>query len=145
MNSDNFLKTMIDLTIAVHDVTDEVRNDVKPKVVTPQQYRILEMIYLNQTSSVSEVCSCLGISMPNTSREIKKLSELGFIKKMPHDTDKRCSLISLTKMGANTMEEAFDSIKAVFKEKLEKISLSEQEELMKSMNILVNKIFNPLK
>lgn len=142
MNSNDFLKTIIDFTISVHDVTDEIRNAVKPETITPQQYRILEMIFLNQISSVSEVCTCLGISMPNASREIKKLSTLGYIKKIPHATDGRRSMISLTEIGALTMEKAFDKVKDIFQEKLVDIPLREQEELMKSMHILVEKLFN---
>lgn len=142
MKKNDFMKTLIDFTIAVHDVIDEIRNEIKPDKITPLQYKILEMIFLNQISSVSEVCSCIGISLPNTSREIKKLTKIGLLKKIPHPSDGRRSMISLTEAGSVIMGEAFIKIEDFYGEKLSGMSVEEQEELKGYMELLMQKLFN---
>ena len=53
----------------------------------------------NEETTVSEISSLLGISMPTTTIAIKKLERKGFINKAPCATDGRRTIISLTDMG----------------------------------------------
>ena len=53
----------------------------------------------NEETTVSDISSLLGISMPTTTIAIKKLESKGFIKKAPCATDGRRTIISLTEMG----------------------------------------------
>ena len=51
------------------------------------------------------------MSMPNTSRELKKLIEKSFIEKWEETEDRRKQYIRLSKDGEMIMNEAFISIK----------------------------------
>lgn len=83
MNEHELFQEILEFTKSVYDSTIEIRKSAKPDTLTPQHYNILEIIYLHNTKSVSELCDCLDISMPNASRELKKLTELGYVKKSP--------------------------------------------------------------
>jgi len=53
----------------------------------------------NEVTTVSEISSFLGVSMPTATVAIKKLESKGFIKKAPCEKDGRRTIISLTEMG----------------------------------------------
>jgi len=53
----------------------------------------------NEETTVSEISSFLGVSMPTATVAIKKLESKGFIKKAPCEKDGRRTIISLTEMG----------------------------------------------
>ena len=53
----------------------------------------------NEETTVSEISSLLGISMPTATVAIKKLESKGFIKKAPCAKDGRRTIISLTESG----------------------------------------------
>ena len=53
----------------------------------------------NEETTVSEISSFLGVSMPTATVAIKKLESKGFIIKTPCATDGRKTIISLTEMG----------------------------------------------
>jgi len=53
----------------------------------------------DEGTTVSDVASFLGVSMPTATVALKKLESKGFINKKPCDRDGRRMLISLTDMG----------------------------------------------
>ncbi|MFH5184167.1 MarR family winged helix-turn-helix transcriptional regulator [Paenibacillus sp. TAB 01] len=65
----------VSFTASVHQVTQEMTKDVRPEAVTPVQYQILEYIAVSQPVTPSQISDCQHMSLPNTSREIKKLCE----------------------------------------------------------------------
>ena len=69
--------------------------------VTITEAHMIEVIGTqeNEETTVSDISSLLGISMPTTTIAIKKLESKGFIKKAPCATDGRRTIISLTEMG----------------------------------------------
>ncbi|MEH7117315.1 winged helix DNA-binding protein [Neobacillus vireti] len=72
----------------------------------------------------SEINDCLNMSMPNTSRELRKLMEKGLIEKITDTEDRRKQHIQLTNKGKNMMNEAFTSIESRF---LTRIQYASQE------------------
>jgi len=69
--------------------------------VTITEAHMIEVIGTqeNEETTVSDISSFLGISMPTTTIAIKKLESKGFINKAPCTTDGRRTIISLTEMG----------------------------------------------
>ena len=69
--------------------------------VTITEAHIIEAIGTqeNEETTVSEISSLMGISMPTTTIAAKKLESKGFIKKAPCAKDGRRTIISLTEMG----------------------------------------------
>lgn len=135
-----FLKH-ISFTSSVHRVTHELTKDAKSDAITPVQYKILEYIYVSQPVTASDISDCQQISMPNTSRELKKLTEKKFIEKVPHTEDQRKQSILLSKDGETMMNESFASVETRFLNRIQHASREDLEAIDRAIDILQAKLF----
>lgn len=133
---------LVSFTSSVHRVTNELTQNAKPDSVTQVQYKILEYITVNQPVTPSEISDCQNMSMPNTSRELKKLSEYGFIEKMNDTEDRRKQYIRLSKDGEIVMKGAFAAIESRFLNRVQKASEEDLEDIERALDILQTKLFH---
>ena len=70
---------------------------VKPSDLTTLQYLILEQLAVSEPLTPSEIADCQHMSLPNVSRELKKLHEKQFIDRQEDKDDKRKHVIMLSK------------------------------------------------
>ncbi|GKU77465.1 MarR family winged helix-turn-helix transcriptional regulator [Paenibacillus sp. L3-i20] len=140
-NKKELFQKFIALTTSVHQVTYDFTKDIKYDDITPLQYRILEYMAVSQPSTLSEISLCMHMSMPNTSREIKKLSEKQLIEKFDAADDKRKQYIQLSKKGQALMDDAFLHIETLFLERINTASEEDLEQLSKAIDILQAKVF----
>jgi len=130
-------------TAAVHQVTHELTQNVKIDNITPVQYKILEYIMVSQPVTPTEISDCQHISLPNTSRELRKLQERKFIEKISDTEDRRKHYVRLTEDGEKIMEEAFACIEERFQQLIQHASKNDLEDIHHALNILDEKVFNP--
>lgn len=83
MENNLLFQKFVTFTTAVHQVTHDMTKDVRSESLTPVQYKILEYIAVSQPVTLSEISDCMHMSMPNTSRELRKLSENNCVRKLP--------------------------------------------------------------
>ncbi|WP_110930734.1 MarR family winged helix-turn-helix transcriptional regulator [Paenibacillus bouchesdurhonensis] len=126
---------------AVHEISDHMTRDVKSEDITPLQYKMLEYITFNQPVTLSEISNCMHISMPNTSRELRKLSEKQLCDKLPDEEDRRKQYIRLSKQGEKMMSEAFGQVESRFAERVAHFSEEELQEIERALDLLQRKIF----
>ncbi|MNJ47505.1 HTH-type transcriptional regulator MhqR [compost metagenome] len=126
---------------AVHEISDYMTRDVKSEDITPLQYKMLEYITINQPVTLSEISDCMHISMPNTSRELRKLSEKQLCDKLPDEEDRRKQYIRLSKQGEKMMSEAFGQVESRFAERVAHFSEEELQEIERALDLLQRKIF----
>ncbi|MGM1047850.1 DNA-binding transcriptional regulator, MarR family [Paenibacillus uliginis N3/975] len=131
----------VTFTTAVHEVTHEITKDIKPDDITPVQYSILEYIAVSQPVTLSEISDCKHISMPNTSRELKKLTEKNLCEKFDVAEDRRKQLIRLSEAGQTMMDGAFQRIGGRFLERIKDVSAEELEDIERALNVLQSKVF----
>ena len=86
MNKNLFFQAILGFIGNVHANTHSLMKDARSNEVTPQQHSILEYVFFSKAVTTSQVADCLNISLPNASRELKKLSRLELIVK---ETDER--------------------------------------------------------
>lgn len=141
MDRSNLFKQMIQFINAVHEMTYEFSRHVKHDSTTDLQYKILEYVYLNQPITPSEISNCLYISLPNTSRELKKLQQLQLIQKEADIEDRRKLYITLSEQGQAAMNASFAAIEQQFQAKLEHVSDKELDDIQKAVQLLQNKVF----
>ena len=141
MNKKVLFRKFVEFTTSVHNVTHELRKKSKSDTVTPVQYGILEYLYVNEPVTPSEISDCQKISMPNTSRELKKLSEKKLIEKVEDEGDRRKQYIRLSKDGKKMMDSSFHILEAQFLARLQDASEEDLEEIQRAMDILHTKIF----
>lgn len=126
---------------AIHQVTHEMTKEIKPDTITPVQYSILEYIAVSQPVTISEISDCMLMSMPNTSRELKKLIEKNLCEKVAAAKDKRKHYIRLSKEGEVMMNEAFKHMESRFLLRLKDSTEEELEEIYHALDILHKKVF----
>lgn len=100
---DRFTEALFQFFGASSRVLFDIREGLKPDDMTQRQYDIMEYIYFTKQATLSEISQCLYLSMPNASREVKKLSHNGYVTKVHSDEDKRMHFIVLSDKGIETM------------------------------------------
>jgi MarR family transcriptional regulator, teicoplanin-associated locus regulator len=137
-----FFQKFVTFVTAVHTVTHEITKDVKSEDVTPVQYKMLEYIKVSQPVTLSEISDCLHISMPNASRELKKLSEKQLCDKITHAEDRRKQYIRLSKNGEALMSQAFKRIESLINQRIKDSSEAELAEIERALDVLSTKLFH---
>lgn len=120
----------------------DLQQGTKPSDVTQIQYNILEYLYFADKSTTSSVAQCLYLSMPNTSREIKKLVDLDYIRREYDQKDKRKHYVLLSDPGKNLMNKAISKTIKKADEKYGTMSIEEQEDLTDMLKIITEKLFS---
>jgi DNA-binding MarR family transcriptional regulator len=114
--------------------------DARSDKITPQQHAMLEYIFFNKSVTASQIADCLNISLPNASRELKKLSKLKIIDKKSHEKDRRKTTISLSDKGQNMMMQTFEKIQKNFWKLSGPLSEDEMKSILSSIKIIEEKI-----
>ncbi|GIP26484.1 hypothetical protein J23TS9_16140 [Paenibacillus sp. J23TS9] len=141
MDKETLFQKFVTFTTAVHEVTHELTKGIKPDDITPVQYSILEYIAVSQPVTLSEISDCKDISMPNTSREIKKLTEKNLCEKYSDDEDRRKQLIRLSEAGQTLMDGAFQRIGGRFLDRIKDASPEELADIEHALDVLQSKVF----
>jgi MarR family transcriptional regulator, teicoplanin-associated locus regulator len=131
----------VSFTTSVHRVTHELTINVKSDSITPVQYNILEYITVSQPVTPSEISDCQHISMPNTSRELKKLNEKNLIEKYSEEEDRRKQYIRLSEEGEKMMKEAFACVETRFLNRIKNASNKDLDDIDHALDILHTKLF----
>ncbi|WP_419393195.1 MarR family winged helix-turn-helix transcriptional regulator [Cytobacillus praedii] len=132
---------LVSFTNSVHQVTHELTRNAKSDSITQVQYKILEYITVSQPVTTSEISSCMNMSLPNTSRELRKLSEKRLIDKIDDTEDRRKQYIRLSNDGEIMMNKSFASIETRFFERVQNASNDDLEDIEKALDILQKKLF----
>ncbi|WP_028551557.1 MarR family winged helix-turn-helix transcriptional regulator [Paenibacillus sp. UNC451MF] len=141
MDKHAFFQKFVAFSAAVHQTTHEMTKDVKADDITPVQYNILEYIAISQPVTPSQVSDCQHMSMPNTSRELKKLCEKNLCEKFDAPDDRRKQYYRLNPEGEHMMSEAFKLIEARFLQRLRDASKEDLEEIEYALDVLSTKVF----
>lgn len=142
MNTKDLFYKLVAFTSSVHRVTNELTKDAKPPSISTVQYKILEHITVNQPVTPTEINECQNMSMPNTSRELSKLSEKRLIEKILDRDDRRKLVIRLSPEGEVIMKEAFATIEAHFLNRITDVSNEDLVEIERAIDVLQAKLFN---
>ncbi|GAB0166657.1 MarR family transcriptional regulator [Lysinibacillus sp. CTST325] len=143
MDKKELFNQFVAFTTSVHQVTHELTQNVKIDNITPVQYKILEYIKVSQPVTPTEISDCQHMSLPNTSRELRKLQERKFIGKISDTKDRRKHYVCLTEDGEKIMAEAFACIDERFQQLIQHASKKDLEDISYALNILDEKVFNP--
>jgi DNA-binding MarR family transcriptional regulator len=131
----------VTFTTAVHQVTHDMTKDVRSESLTPVQYKILEYIAVSQPVTLSEISDCMHMSMPNTSRELRKLTEKHLCEKIADAEDRRKQSIRLSNEGHAMMGEVFQHIESQLTQRIGTVSDEELKEIERALDVLMSRVF----
>ncbi|WP_151733513.1 MarR family winged helix-turn-helix transcriptional regulator [Paenibacillus tengchongensis] len=141
MDSNPLFKKFVAFSAAVHQITNDMTKDVKPEALTPVQYKILEYIAVSQPVTLSEISDCMNMSMPNTSRELRKLTEQGLLIKETDAEDRRRQGISLSPAGQAMVDEVFRRVAQRVSGRIAHLTEEQRQEIEHALDLLQERIF----
>jgi len=141
MDKSTLFHQFVTFTASVHQVTHELSQNVTVANITPLQYKILEYIKVSQPVTPTEISECQHMSLPNTSRELRKLQDQNLIEKYNDTEDRRKQYIRLSIEGDKMMEEAFACIEERFLQLIQHASQEDIKDIQHALTILEQKVF----
>ncbi|ACC98338.1 Transcriptional regulator [Elusimicrobium minutum Pei191] len=124
-------------------INNEASNYLARFDLTPAKFNILMVIkYSGKNDGLTqvEIGKRLIVSAGNITKILDRLSAQGFITRAPSKTDRRANVIKITKIGSDTVEEAWGGYDAILKKASSFLTASEQ----KNTAFVLKKWFNSL-
>lgn len=141
MDYNQFFGEVMGFIAKVHEKSHEYLKEARPDGLTPLQCEIIEYIYFEEKRTVSGIADCLKMSLPNCSREIKKLENGGYVKKTQDENDRRKSYVCLDIKGKEFTDVTFERLKVRIFNKLGDMSEEEFETNIQAIRLLEKYIF----
>lgn len=139
-DEEQLFATFLSFAVSFHEVANELTRHAKAEGVTPLQYKLLEYVAINGSAILGDLSECLHMSMPNTSRELKKLIDKQLVSKEAAADDKRKQIIRLTARGKAMMDEAFRQIRVAFERRIAPLSPAERTAIEQALLLLHTKV-----
>jgi len=133
---------MVAFIAAVHNVHHDMTKAMPLHGLTSQQFEIMEFLAIDQPLTPSQISECKGISMPNTSRELRKLTEKGLCERFDDPIDRRKQYIRLSALGEKYMADAFGHLKKELWRRLEHMDANEMQRITAAMQHLQETVFH---
>lgn len=96
----------------------EGRRVLKDFGLTPAQFDILQKIFFAGPKRITELCAIIGVAKSTISGLVKRLEEMGYLKREPDLLDKRAQILELTEKGAGVIERVIERRVAFVREVL---------------------------
>lgn len=115
--------------------------DLTNAEITPLLSKILNFIHFEGTTTASRISKKLNISVPNTSRSINALYNLGYLIKKQDEKDKRIVYLSLSNKSLNLISSVAAAGEDIFSERFNVLSNEEiaelSQSLLKAQNLII--------
>ncbi|UXO87114.1 MarR family winged helix-turn-helix transcriptional regulator [Bacillus safensis] len=141
MQHPHFFKEFVAFASTFSELKHDLMSKVKPRELTPLQYLILEQLAVSEPLTPSEIADCQHMSLPNVSRELKKLHEKQFIDREEDCNDKRKHVIMLSGKGRACMNEAFQHIERMLIDSLSPSDIEQMDDIVQALRLLNQTIF----
>lgn len=104
-----------------------IDNDLKNSGISEGQLEYFITISENEGINQKELAECLGVGKPSVTKAIKKLERVGYIKRVPDETDSRNLKLFLTEHGHEIVSDFIDTINIINQKLMEGLSDEELE------------------
>jgi DNA-binding MarR family transcriptional regulator len=139
--------TIMDLALTLESfgfgfgqLTYELLDEIQPAGITPLQFKILQYLSRGESITLSQISICLGMTVPNTSREVKKLLAKNLLQKTPDEQDHRVSFITLSPTGVDLMTQTFAKLKKNISIRYAHLDAGEIEKVVKALGVISEKL-----
>ncbi len=142
MTKDDLFNRTTGLILKIHELESSLSNPNGDDEVTALQLDLLTVLYFACSKNLSDLSHCLSINLPNCSREVKKLTLKGFLKKNKCHCDRRKTEIALTTLGTNKVEAILHEMKESFFKQNSNWNKQKIKRCIDSINILETELFD---
>jgi len=113
-----------------------VRSRLQAGGMTYARMRLLGALHCNGSQIMSSISDELGVTRRNVTALVDALEEEGLVRRKPHPTDRRATVIEMTGRGEQTMDSIYDEHRAAVAELFERLGGEDQRELTRMLGDL---------
>ncbi|WP_025689761.1 MarR family winged helix-turn-helix transcriptional regulator [Paenibacillus zanthoxyli] len=121
-------------------VTRHLLTATKPEDVTLLQFEILHFLYTEDSVTFGQISACTGMSLPNTSREVKKLIEKKLVTKRADIKDKRVHFVELSPSGKELMTASSAKLERLISGQYAHLNPEDVSKVMQALDLLSEKL-----
>lgn len=104
------------------------------------QFVILSTLFKQPDSSQVAVAACLNLTPPAISRQVEMMLQKGLIASRKNPSNRRQHVLSLTKLGQNTLKKAWQLLDEKFNDIMAVLDKPEQQNLVKTLDQLFQRL-----
>ena len=104
------------------------------------QYALLNQLSSSGTMPMSEVGKKLHVTKPAVTHLVDCLEKKRFVRRSPHPTDRRVSLIKISEKGAQAVRRIQESVLRIVYHALHKFSKHDQETIVRYQSLISHSI-----
>jgi DNA-binding MarR family transcriptional regulator len=113
-----------------------VRSRLQDGGMTYARMRLLGALQCNGPQIMSSISDELGVTRRNVTALVDALEEEGLVRRQPHPTDRRATVIEMTGRGERTMDSIYDEHRAAVAELFAELDGEDQRELSRMLGVL---------
>ncbi len=115
-----------------------VKSRLQEGSISYARMRLLGTLHCNGPQIMSSISDELGVTKRNVTALVDALEEEGLVRRRPHPTDRRATVIELTGQGLETTDSMYEEHRVAVSELFAGLSEDEQRELMRLLGSLRN-------
>jgi DNA-binding MarR family transcriptional regulator len=113
-----------------------VRSRMQEPGVSYARMRLLGALHCGGPKIMSGISDELGVTRRNITALVDGLEEEGLVRRLPHPTDRRATVIELTDEGGRTMDTLYDEHRRAVATLFEGLSEDDRQELVRLLGLL---------
>jgi len=104
--------------------------------MTYARVRLLGALHCEGPQIMSSISDGLGVTRRNITALVDALEEEGLVRRKPHPTDRRATVIEMTDKGELAMDRIYDEHRAAVAELFADLNEEDREDLMRMLGVL---------
>ena len=113
-----------------------IRSRLQDRGMTYARMRLLGALHCNGPQIMSSISDELGVTKRNVTALVDALEEEELVRRKPHPTDRRATVIEMTGRGARTMDRIYDEYRAAVAELFAELGGNDRRELTRMLGTL---------
>lgn len=113
-----------------------VKSRLRDRGLTYARMRLLGALHCGGPKIMSSISDDLGVTRRNVTALVDALEEEGLVRRQPHPTDRRATVIELTREGARRTDAMYDEHREAVSELFSELSEEDQRELARILDLL---------
>ncbi len=113
-----------------------VKSRLQDRGLTYARMRLLGALHCHGPQIMTSISDGLGVTRRNVTALVDALEEEGLVRRRPHPTDRRATVIELTQEGERTADAMYDEHREAVAELFCALSEEDQRELIRLLGLL---------
>ena len=134
------------LAHSLRDLVSRLSRNLRKQISNPEQLSVAEenvvrVLLEQEEAPPSELCAQLNISSQFMSQVLNRLEELDYVSRKPSTTDKRKSLVSMSKKGMQKIEQRRQAKEDLLATLISKQYSRQEKEIIEKAILLLARLY----